>query len=223
MPRYYGVFVDIKDRRCLVFGGDPHEGERKVKYLVDCGANVTLFSPEDGTSDNLANMAASGQIDWVRRKYEPGDLAGAWVVIVADTSDTATNEAISQEAAERNILLNVMDVTPLCTFIAPALIQREDVTVAVSTAGTSPALARRLRERISDHEYCRCLQWADMGPMLADVRKDVRSRELPVTPDDWAESITDRMLSAFRDGNPEAARDMLVDALEQRAALNRQA
>ena len=138
MPRYYGVFVDVKDRHCLVFGGDPHEGERKVRYLVDCGANVTLFSPEDETSDDLATMAASGQIDWVRRKYEPGDLAGAWVVIVADTSDAATNEAISQEASERNILLNVMDVTPLCTFIAPALVQRQDVTVAVVHCRNEP-------------------------------------------------------------------------------------
>ena len=223
MPRYYGVFVDVQDRRCLVFGGDPHEGERKVKYLLECGADVTLFSPEDDTSTNLQEMASAGEIQWVKRRYKSGDLAGAWVVIVADTSDPAVNDAISVEAADRNVLLNVMDVTHLCTFIAPALIQREDVTVAVSTAGTSPALARRLRERISDHEYCQCLQWADMGPLLADVRKDVRSRELPVTPDDWATSITDEMLRAFQDGNPESARQMLVDALEDRARDNRQA
>ncbi len=222
MPRYYGVFVDVQDRHCLVFGGDPHEGERKVKYLLECGANVTLFSPVTETSVNLKSMADSSEIGWVKRRYQNGDLAGAWVVIVADTSDPDINDAISTEAAERNILLNVMDVTRLCTFIAPALIQRQDVTVAVSTAGTSPALARRLRERISDHDYCQCLQWADMGPMLADVRKDVRSRELPVTPDDWAQSITDEMLKAFQHGDPESARQMLVDALEERAALNNQ-
>ena len=222
MPRYYGVFVDIQGRRCLVFGGDPHEGERKVRYLLECGGNVTLFSPKYDTSPNLIAMAESCEIDWVQRRYQAGDLAGAWVVIVADTSDSSINQAISSEAAERNVLLNVMDVTPLCTFIAPALIQRQDVTVAVSTAGTSPALARRLRERISDHDYCRCLQWADMGPMLADVRKDVRSRELPVTPDDWAQSITDDMLRAFQNDDPDAAREMLVTALENRAKLNQQ-
>ncbi len=223
MPRYYGVFVDVQQRRALVFGGDPHEGERKVKYLLECGADVTLFSPNDETSVNLKEMAKTGEIEWVKRRYRSGDLAGAWIVVVAETSDPAINSAISVEAAERNVLLNVMDVTHLCTFIAPALIQREDVTVAVSTAGTSPALARRLRERISDHDYCRCLQWADMGPLLADVRTDVRSRELPVTPDDWAKSITDEMLSAFQAGNPESARKMLVDALEDRARNNLQA
>ena len=220
MPRYYGVFIDIQDRRCLVFGGDAHEGERKVKYLLECGGQVTLFTPEDDISDNLKSMTQSGEIDWVDRRYQSGDLSGAWIVIVADTSDPVINRAISIEAAERNILLNVMDVTPLCTFIAPALIQRQDVTVAVSTAGTSPALARRLRERISDHDYCRCLQWADMGPMLAEVRKDVRARELPVTPNDWAQSITDDMLRAFQNGEPDAARDMLVEALERRAEVN---
>ena len=223
MPRYYGVFVDVQDRRCLVFGGDPHEGERKVRYLLDCGAAVTLYSLENGTSPNLKSMAKSGEIDWVKRGYQNGDLAGAWIVIVADTSDPAINEAISAEAAERNVLLNVMDVTPLCTFIAPALIQRQDVTVAVSTAGTSPALARRLRERISDDDYCRCLQWADMGPMLADVRKDVRSRDLQVTPNDWAQSITDDMLQAFQNGDSESARAMLVEALENRAQFNSRA
>lgn len=223
MPRYYGVFVDVHDRRCLVFGGDPHEGERKVRYLLECGGQVTLYSHERDTSANLKAMAECGEIEWVKRGYQSGDLAGAWIVIVADTSDPVVNDAISTEAKERNVLLNVMDVTHLCTFIAPALIQRQDVTVAVSTAGTSPALARRLRERISDHDYCRCLQWADMGPMLADVRKDVRSRELPVTPNDWAQSITDEMLRAFQDGDPDEARKMLVDALEDCARLNQQA
>ena len=78
-----------------------------------------------------------------------------------------------------------MDVTNLCTFIAPAIIHRNDVTVAVSTAGTSPALARRLRERMSDAQGCPCLEWADMGPIFTDVRADIerqsaRTDELPI-------------------------------------------
>ena len=139
MPRYYGIFLDVQDRLSLVFGGDAHEGQRKVQYLLDCGANVRLFCPNEETSPGLKKLADAGSIDWVQRKYEPGDLEGAWIAIVADTSSTEINEAISAEAKERNVLLNVMDVTPLCTFIAPALIQRNDVTVAVSTAGSSPA------------------------------------------------------------------------------------
>ncbi|MDA1256459.1 MAG: bifunctional precorrin-2 dehydrogenase/sirohydrochlorin ferrochelatase [Chloroflexi bacterium] len=217
MPAYYPAFINIRGRRCLVFGGD-HEGERKVRYLLECGGVVTLFSPEDDTLPGLFELASDERITWERRKYEPGDIAGAWVVIVADTSSDETNRAIQAESEERNVLCNVMDVTPLCNFIAPAIIQRQDVTVAVSTAGTSPALARRLRERMTDQEYCQCLRWADMGPMLADVRVEVRSRSLPVTPDDWAESITDQMLEQFEAGDRDGARAMLVSALEERAS-----
>ena len=209
------------DRLGIVFGGDAHEGQRKVNYLLECSARVKLFSPDDEISPALREKANAGQIEWVNRKYQPGDLAGGWVVIVADTSSQDINEAISREAAERNILLNVMDVTPLCTWIAPSLIQRNDVTVAVSTAGTSPALARRLCERMSDVEYCQCLRWADMGPMLADVRVEQRARNLKVTPNEWAKSITDQMLEIFESGNIDRARSMLVEALEAHDAASK--
>ena len=217
MPRYYGVFIDVRNRRCAVFGGDPHEAERKVRYLMECDADVTVFSPEEDMSPSLQIMASEGDIRWVKRKYRYGDLEGIWIAIVADTSDEKVNHAISEEAAQRNVLLNVMDVTHLCTFIAPALIHRADVTVAVSTAGTSPALARRLRERMSDEEYCKCLQWADLGPILAEVRSDVRARNLPISPQDWADSITDDMLKAFQEDKPHLAKQMLVQALEEHA------
>lgn len=221
MPRYYGIYLDVKERLGIVFGGNAHEGERKVKYLLECGANVKLYSPDDEISEALRELAGTGEIEWVDRKYQPGDLAGGWVVIVADTASQETNEAISKEAAERNILLNVMDVTPLCTWIAPSLIQRNDVTVAVSTGGSSPALARRLRERMSDHDYCQCLRWADMGPLLADARVEQRSRDLKVTPSQWAQSITDKMLEIFESGEADRVRTMLIDALETHDAANR--
>lgn len=214
MPRYYGMYLDVKERLGIVFGGDAHEGERKVNYLLECGATVKLFSPDDEISPALRSKADAGEIEWIDRKYQPGDLAGAWIVIVADTSSMETNEAVSAEATERNILLNVMDVTPLCTWIAPSLIQRNEVTVAVSTAGSSPALARRLRERMSDEDNCQCLRWADMGPLLADVRVEQRARDLKVTPNEWAESITDQMLEIFESGDADKARSMLVSALE---------
>lgn len=221
MPRYYGIYLDVKERLGIVFGGNAHEGERKVKYLLECGANVKLYSPDDEISEALRELAGNGEIEWVDRKYQPGDLAGGWVAIVADTASQETNEAISKEAAERNILLNVMDVTPLCTWIAPSLIQRNDVTVAVSTGGSSPALARRLRERMSDHDYCQCLRWADMGPLLADARVEQRSRDLKVTPSQWAQSITDKMLEIFEGGEADRVRTMLIDALETHDAANR--
>jgi len=213
LPRYYGIFVDVQGRRCLVFGGDAHEGQRKVRYFLDCGATVILFSPEESTSDGLKELAAAEKIEWVRRKYQPGDLEGAWMAVVADTSDDEINKAVSAEAKERNVLLNVMDVTPLCTFIAPALIQRNDVTVATTTAGTSPALARRLREEMTS-ERCNCLKWADAGPVLADVRREVRSRSLVMCPEKWQDFMTEAWLDEVRNGDAEKARKLLVEGLE---------
>ena len=217
MPRYYPIFLDVQDRKAVVFGGD-HEAERKTRYLMECGANVTLFSPGSQLNSGLQELASNGAINWERRGYRPGDLEGAWLAIVADTSDDETNRAIYEEARDRNVVLNVMDVTHLCTFIAPAIVQRNDVTVAVSTAGTSPALARRLRERMSDTQHCRCLEWADMGPTLAEVRADVRSRRVPVTPDDWQESMTDDLLEEFMGGDDAGAKAELTLRLESRGA-----
>ena len=207
----------MQDRRAVVFGGD-HEAERKARYLVECGANVTLFSPEPALTPGLQELTKRGSIDLVPRDYAPGDLVGAWLAIVADTSDDETNRLVHEEARDRNVLLNVMDVTHLCTFIAPAIVHRNDVTVAVSTAGTSPALARRLRERMSDSEHCRCLEWADMGPVLAAVRADVRSRQVPVTPQDWQDCMTDDLLGLFKDGDVSGAKAELTRRLEARGA-----
>lgn len=213
MPRYYGIFLDVKDRQGLVFGGDAHEGQRKVQYLRDCGAAVRLFSPAEDTSPQLKEMAARGDIEWVRRRYEPGDLAGAWIAIVADTSSSDINKAISAEAKERNVLLNVMDVTPLCTFIAPALIQRNEVTIAVSTAGSSPALARRLREEMTA-DTCNCLRWANVGPVLADTRKSVRGRGLVMCPEKWQTFMTPAWLDEAEHGDAAKAQNDLIAGLE---------
>ena len=138
MPRYYPIFLDVQDRKAVVLGGG-HEAERKVRYLIECGANVTLVSPESELTSGLQEMTNCGSMDWLQRGYRSGDLEGAWLAIVADTSDDEINRSIYEEARARNVVLNVMDVTNLCTFIAPAIIHRNDVTVAVSTAGTSPA------------------------------------------------------------------------------------
>src|SRR3972149_583087 len=98
-----------------------------------------------------------------------------------------------------------------------SIVQRKDVTVAVSTAGPSPALARRLREEMAS-EDCHCLRWADFGPVLADVRKEVRSRNLRVTPDQWQECMTEDLIELHRVGRTAEARAILVAALELKAS-----
>ena len=202
------MYLDVKERLGIVFGGDAHEGERKVKYLLECGANVKLFSPDDEISPALRTKADAGEIEWINRKYQAGDLAGAWIVIVADTSSMETNEAVSKEATERN----VMDVTPLCTWIAPALIHRNDITLAVSTAGSSPALARKLREEITS-DSCQCMRWANVGPIFTEVRQIVRSQNIVCCPEKWQWFMTPEWLEKAEKTDPKQAKSDLIEGI----------
>ena len=171
MPRYYPVFLDIKGRRCAVFGGN-HEAERKAKILVDCGASPVVFCPEADATEGIRALAVSGAVEWRMRSYQAGDLEGVTIAIIADTSNAARNQRIFDEARAMNVPLNTLDVTHLCTFIAPAIVQRQDVTVAISTGGTSPALARKLRVEM-ESQGCDCMRWAEVGPVIAAARRDM--------------------------------------------------
>ena len=143
MPLYYPVFLDLRGRRVVVIGGGAM-GEEKVTRLMPYGAQVVVVSPD--VTDEVSKLAQDGQVEWTRRLYRGGDLEGAFIAIVADTSDDAVNHAVSEEARQRNVPLNVADVTDLCTWITPSVARRGEVIVATSTGGASPALARRFRE-----------------------------------------------------------------------------
>ena len=138
MPPYYPVFLDVRDRRCVIIGGN-RVAEEKAARLFEFGASAVVISPE--LTDGLASMLDDG-LAWIRRGYEPGDLEGAFIAIVADTSDDDVNKAVSVEAKQRNVPLNVADVTDLCTWIAPSIVRRGDVVVAASTGGVQPRLWR---------------------------------------------------------------------------------
>lgn len=141
---YFPVCLKIAGRQCLVIGGG-RVGERKVQGLLAHGALVKVISPE--LSEPLAALRRAGRIAWLDRLYEEGDLAGAFLVIAA-TDDPAVQERIHAEAEARNILLNVADVPKWCNFILPATARRGDLSISVSTAGKSPALASMLRQAL---------------------------------------------------------------------------
>ena len=142
--QYFPVCLKIAGRQCLVIGGG-RVGERKVQGLLAHGALVKVISPE--LSEPLSALLQAGMIDWLPRLYQEGDLAGAFLVIAA-TDDPAVQERIHAEAEERNILLNVADVPKWCNFILPATARRGDLSISVSTAGKSPALASSLRQAL---------------------------------------------------------------------------
>lgn len=152
MPNYYPLMLDIRERRALVIGGDRVAAE-KAATLVACGAWVQVLSPE--FCREMLLLATQERIQLVNKSYEPGDLAGAFVV-VAVAHDEQQIEAIWHETQERGQLVNIVDVPRYCSFILPSILRRSQLTIAVSTEGASPALAKRIRQQLESvfpHAY----------------------------------------------------------------------
>ena len=218
MTQYYPAYLNITGRRTVVIGGG-EVAERKVAQLVASGADVTLVSPD--ATPELERLASERRVRWIRRPYAPGDLAGAWLAIAA-TDDTDLHRSIHAEAEREKTLLNVVDVTELCGFIAPSIVQRGPVTVAISTGGASPALARKLRELMGgdqnpvhyDHDaFCRCIEWADVADALADVRGELKAQDRSASPEAWQEAMDEELLELVRAGKSSEARQRLRAAL----------
>ena len=155
--RYLPVSLSADGRDVTVIGGGV-VAEQRIRMLLDAEARVTVISPD--VTEAVEALARSGSIRLRLRKYEPGDLAGSWVAMVA-TNDAKVNQLAWQEAQEQGIPVNVADDPPKCDFVIPALVRRGDLTIAISTGGSSPALAARLRRRIAGMfgpEYERLLE-----------------------------------------------------------------
>ena len=170
--RYYPIFLRVHGRRCGVIGGG-EVAERKTLSLLAAGASVTVISPR--VTEELARRARMGEIEHWNRRYRTGDVRGFFLAYAA-TNDDALHAEIAREAAASGVLLNVVDRPELCTFIVPAVMTRGDLTVAVSTGGGSPALAKQVRETIA----------AVLGPeyetaldLLSRIRERLGSLALP--------------------------------------------
>ena len=212
MAAYYPVFIDVQDRSCIVIGGG-NIGEEKVHKLLECGAKVVVISPE--VNEGVKELADGERVEWLRRQYQPGDLADAFIAIAA-TDDNSVNQLVAKEARDRNVLLNVVDVTHLCTFIAPSVARRGDVTIATSTGGASPALARKFREELS---RSRLLEYADLAPLLSDARAELKRTGARVEPDHWQTCITESLLDMVQAGDTERAKETLMAQLLQGATV----
>ncbi|MEA2151534.1 MAG: precorrin-2 dehydrogenase [Solirubrobacteraceae bacterium] len=160
---FYIACLKLTGRRCLVVGGGDI-GLEKVEGLLACDATVVLVAP--GAIAPLQALAAEGSIAWEQRTYEPADLDGTFMVI-ACTNDTDVNIAVFDDAERRAMLVNIVDVPPLCNFILPAIVRTGPLAIAISTAGASPALAKRMKAEVSElfgEEYAR------LAIMLNDAR-----------------------------------------------------
>ena len=206
MTSYYPAFLDLKGKLCVVIGGGV-VAERKIQGVLECGARVTLISPV--ATKGVQERAARGEIVWIKGDYVPGDLRGAFLAIAA-TDQTAVNRNIVEEARQERALLNVVDNPPLCTFIAPSVVKRGEVTVAISTGGASPALARKLRESL---EQSQVWDYAELAPILSRARKDVRAQGLEVSADRWQQCINDELVALVRAGKESQALAVLIAGL----------
>ncbi|MDO8531849.1 MAG: bifunctional precorrin-2 dehydrogenase/sirohydrochlorin ferrochelatase [Dehalococcoidia bacterium] len=206
MPSYYPVFLNLQDRRCVVIGGGDI-AERKVLALRECGARLTLISP--AVTPTLQRLAVELSLELRRRAYQAGDLAGAWLAIAA-TDDTVVNQAVQREAEERGIFVNVVDVSPLCSFIAPSIVRRGEITLAISTGGVGPALARHIREKL---ERVVGPEYASLAHVVADARKALRARGRRASPERWRECLNDSLLELVRQKRLDEARDHLLQDL----------
>ena len=146
MPKYYPVMLDVRGRLAIVVGGDRVAAEKAAAFAAS-GAHVEVLSPE--FCNELLVQAEQKRITLSRKAYEPGDLAGAFVVIVA-TNDPQLVQATWTETQERGQLINIVDIPEYCSFILPSILRREQLTIAVSTEGASPALAKRIRLGLED-------------------------------------------------------------------------
>jgi precorrin-2 dehydrogenase/sirohydrochlorin ferrochelatase len=167
---YLPIFLDVTGRRCVVIGGG-EVAERKVTTLLDAGALVRVVSPS--LNEKLRTLAENGAIEHVARRWQDGDLKGSMLAFAA-TDDRELHPALAAEARALGIPLNVADELELCDFIAPSILRRGDLQIAISTSGASPALASRIRR---DLENVFGPEYAALTAILRAARKYLRAQE----------------------------------------------
>lgn len=167
--RYYPVFLDLQGRAVAVIGGG-RVAERKVLTLLTCGAQVTVISPV--LTRKLSRLAQAGALRHRARRWHPRDLKEAFLII-ATTNDRRANAEIARLGDSHSRLVNIADDPSRCNVIAPSIVTRGDLIIAISTSGKSPALARRIRqelERSFGAEYGKFLR------LLGQVREQLQAR-----------------------------------------------
>ncbi|MEA2692489.1 MAG: uroporphyrin-III C-methyltransferase / precorrin-2 dehydrogenase / sirohydrochlorin ferrochelatase [Acidobacteriota bacterium] len=211
---YYPVYLDLRDRLAVVVGGTAL-AEEKARGLLAVGARVTVIAPE--VTAGLAELAAGGALVHLARPYATGDLAGAALAIVAE-GDPEVRDTVFQEAAEGNVLINTVDDLPRCNWIAPSIVRRGHLTIAISTAGKAPVLAVRLRQRLESEigeEHARFLEMASaVRAPLAARHPDFAGRR-----ERWYRLVDSDILDLLRRGEEAAAWGRFEEILELEPTL----
>lgn len=208
--KYYPLFFNITGKKCVVIGGG-EVAARKVARLLDCAAEVYIVSPQ--LSPELVKLKTCNNIKHIADNYNARYLAGA-VLIIGATDDEKTNAAISSDARNLGVPVNIVDDPQKCDFILPSVIERGDLTIAVSTGGKSPALARRLREELAKKyggEYEILLK------ILGNMRRQLKNSE---TGNSWCDSLIESgILEAIAAGNWEKVKKTVKEITGEEVVL----
>lgn len=212
---YFPTFLDLVGKDVVVVGGGA-VATSKVGALLPCGlARLTVIAPT--ASNSIRRSATSGQLRWLVRDYAQGDLRGAYIAFAA-TDDRALNRRVAMEARERGIQVLAVDDVPNSDFIAPAVTRRGALTIAISTHGRSPAMARRTREWL---EATLPTHWADMLAVAREVRERLGAERRSIAANAWQANLEGRVEDLIRAGDTHAAAELLLARL--RAGLAAQA
>jgi precorrin-2 dehydrogenase / sirohydrochlorin ferrochelatase len=205
-PFRYPVMLALEGRACLVVGGGA-VAARKIRGLLDAGARVTVVSPS--LSPAARDLAREGRLRWWPRDYAAGDVSGFALVMVT-TDDRAANARVVAEARARSVWVNCADDPEQCDFALPSVLRRGLLTVAVSTGGASPTVARLVREEL---EAILPPEYAALTRAVADVRRALRDRGIAVDAEQWRDALEGALRRPVPDGWPAAVRERLRERL----------
>jgi siroheme synthase-like protein len=195
----------LEDKKCVVIGGG-RIAARKISRLLEAGADVTVIAPDFGS--DVRTLVDDGALHAEQRGYVDGDLSNAAIAFAATSSPTV-NAAVANEACRRNIPVNVADDPTASTFHVPAVVDRDDLTVAVSTSGRSPAFARSLRDEIDELLSSDRLELLEL---YAQLRDELGGEQRSSNGSAWAAAYS-HALELVRAGQPAQARRVLREHL----------
>jgi siroheme synthase-like protein len=204
----YPIFLNIRGRKCVVVGGG-QVALRKTRTLLEHGGHVEVISPKLCTE--LSGLVENEKMTVTQRRFQPGDLKGAFIAM-ATTDDDSINREVAREAKESGVLVNVANDMVNSDFIVPSSLSQGDIMIAVSTAGKSPALARKIRTRLEkdlDEEY------AALVEIIDEVRAELKKDGLTIDSDGWQKALDlDLLLPILKNENREKAKTILLNNLK---------
>jgi uroporphyrin-III C-methyltransferase/precorrin-2 dehydrogenase/sirohydrochlorin ferrochelatase len=206
---YFAAFLDLFGKHVVVVGGGK-VASTKVRALLPCKPQpLVVIAPR--VTGAIKKSAEAGELTWLRRPYVEGDLHGAALAFGA-TDEPAENARVAAEARRRGVPVLAVDDVPNCDFIAPALVRRGEVTIAISTGGRSPAMARRTRERLDQTlpQY-----WGDLLDVASAARQKLGNTRALIEPDRWQQALDGEVERLTEQGALDKATELLLRKLER--------